>query len=172
MRRLRSPSGSALVEAGPSLYILLIIVFFPLMDLLFICMQFCCGWYANHEFTHELSVSRYADWTTALSQVLTKLNATGIPGFIHLVPGQNTNTYYYVPPNTTTGLPSQVFVTTSIQCKPCLYIPLPVQVSGVNSNLSVSFTSYRVWETYNQNDPGVVAGSGSPSPSGNGSQTF
>jgi hypothetical protein len=146
------------------LYILLIVIFFPLMDLLFIGMQFCCAWYANHEFTHELSVSRYADWTSgaAFNQVLAKFNATGIPQFIKIVPGKNTNAYSYVPPNSTTGLPAQVFVTTTIQCAPWLTIPLPVSVTGLNKNMTISFTAYKVWETYNPNDPGVIGPSGSP----------
>lgn len=151
MKKLRTSRGQAITETGPALFVLLVMVFFPLLDLLAMGLQFCCGWYLNHEATHELSVSKFPDWNTALLQVKTKFDATGIPKFAHMTNGQHV--YTNVQPDPTGAVPAQVNCQTSITCKPFLYIPMFFPVAGVNQDMTISFTTVATWETFNKLDP-------------------
>jgi hypothetical protein len=155
MKKLRKFRGQAIAETGPALFVLLVLIFFPLLDLLAMGLQFCCGWYLNHEATHELADSKLADWTTALDQVKAKFDATGVPKFAHMVSG--THTYTNVPADATGATPAEVHNTTAIVCKPFLYIPMFFPVPGVNQNMTISFTTVATWETFNKIDPTNMA---------------
>ncbi|HEY9793052.1 MAG TPA: hypothetical protein V6D22_21800 [Candidatus Obscuribacterales bacterium] len=150
MKKLRKFRGQAIVETGPALFVLLILIFFPMLDLLAMGLQFCCGWYLNHEATHELSVSKLADWTIALDQVKGKFDNTGIPKFAHMVSG--THTYTSVPGDNI-GTPGSVNNTTAVVCKPFLYIPMFFPCPGVNQNMTFSFTTVATWETFDKTNP-------------------
>ncbi|MBI2812118.1 MAG: hypothetical protein HYX67_14980 [Candidatus Melainabacteria bacterium] len=151
MNTLRRRRGQAISETGPALFVLLVMIFFPLLDVLAMGLQFCCSWYLNHEATHELAVSKFADWNTALDQIKQKFDNTGVPKFAHMVGGQHTFTS--IPADVATGLPAQVNNKTSVTCKPFLNIPLFFPVAGVNQDITFSFTTVATWETYDKTDP-------------------
>jgi hypothetical protein len=149
MKKLRKRTGSAIAETGPALFVLLVMIFFPMLDLLAMGMQFCCSWYLNHEASHELSVSKFADWGVALDQLKTKFDSTGIPKFIHMTGGSHS---YTSVPAGASGDPAQVNCTTAVTCTPFLYIPMFFPVPGVNQPMTFSFTTVSTWETFDKTD--------------------
>jgi nitrate reductase NapE component len=55
--RLRKNCGSQLVEFGPALFIVLLVGLFPLLDLMYVGMAYCCGWYYNQMEAREVSIT-------------------------------------------------------------------------------------------------------------------
>ena len=149
MKKLRNRRGQAIAETGPALFVLLIMIFFPLMDVLAMGLQFCCSWYLNHEASHELSVSKFADWSMALDQLKTKFDSTGIPKFAHMKSGTHKYTSTAAGPS---GDPAQINCTTSVTCSPFLYIPMFFPVPGVNQDMTFSFNTISTWETFDKTD--------------------
>ncbi|MFA6559766.1 MAG: hypothetical protein WCT03_25290, partial [Candidatus Obscuribacterales bacterium] len=60
----RSASGSGIAEFAPALIILLICIFFPLVDMLAVALAYCDGQVLNSNQTHEASL---LDWHDAVS---------------------------------------------------------------------------------------------------------
>lgn len=150
MKTSRARSGSAILEFGPSLWVLLILIIFPLSDLMAISMQYCCSWYLNHLVAQDLSTSEFSDWSNTVQQVRTRFDATGAQKFARMVDVEHD--YTNVPADAGKGTPAFLIATTKVDCQPFLTVPLPMSVPGLNSNMQLCITSTRMWETFNPND--------------------
>jgi hypothetical protein len=47
-QRRKARGGSQIAEFAPALLILFIVVLFPMLDVMYIALGYCCGWYLNH----------------------------------------------------------------------------------------------------------------------------
>jgi len=47
-RRRKARGGSQIAEFAPSLIILFLVILFPMLDIMYIAMGYCAGWYLNH----------------------------------------------------------------------------------------------------------------------------
>lgn len=57
MRHIRgSKGGTGIAELGPALFILIIVILIPIMDMLYLAMSYAAGWYLNHLCTRECAV--------------------------------------------------------------------------------------------------------------------
>jgi hypothetical protein len=56
-RRTRSQLGGQIAELGPALFLLLIVMFFPLLDLIRLGLAFGAGWYLNQIEARAVAVS-------------------------------------------------------------------------------------------------------------------
>jgi hypothetical protein len=52
---LHNKTGSTIAELPPSLLLLLIIVFFPLLNLIYLFVAYCAGWYLNQIEARQIS---------------------------------------------------------------------------------------------------------------------
>lgn len=59
--RTRHSYGGTIAETGPSLLILLLFIFFPLLMIIGLGAQYACAWYHNHLMVGELSERKAAD---------------------------------------------------------------------------------------------------------------
>ena len=79
MRQKRKRSchgGTSMAEIGPALFILIVAVMIPLLDLMLLSMSYAAGWYLNHLVTRECAVH---DPTTRLpTDPITVANANPI----------------------------------------------------------------------------------------------
>ena len=150
MKTRRQPSGSAILEFGPALWVLLILVIFPMVDLTAISMQYCCVWYLNHMVAQDLGSSDFSDWANTVQQTCKRFDNIGAAVFAKIVDVEQD--YTNVPEDITNGNPAFVIVTTKVDCTPFLTVPLPMAVPGLNSNMQLCATSTRMWETFNPNN--------------------
>lgn len=140
MLRRRRASGSAIMETGPALYVFLLLILFPMMDLLFIGVDFCGAWYLNHSVTRELALRKKPEWPTAIGEVQNSFRAGGIAPFMHIISDT------HVP--TPIGNPGdnerlRVQCRSTVVCAPFLQLPIPGSIPGLSGPASFTFTSER-----------------------------
>ena len=124
MKSKRRKSGSAIVELGPALYVFLILIFFPALDLIGMAAQFTCAWYHNHLMLEELSVRKKSDGTSGVvhTEVFNKFAAQGIGKFVGIK--TCTDVVSYIDANPPTVPVATVSCTSTINGSP--FIALPV----------------------------------------------
>lgn len=145
----RTTKGSAIAETGPALFILFIMILFPLIDLLYMGLAFGIVWYLNHLETRELAVRVPAETIQVLNDIDQQYVNTGFGRFVglnmaaidHPLPGKATRS----------GTPIQVTCTTNATIQPFLNIPFIAPVSGMNMPATFSVTSSRLQEELGQN---------------------
>ena len=142
----RKRRGSAIAEFGPSLFFLLIIIFFPMLDILAVACQYCLGWYANFATCRELTVRRQAEGqgtnNTVQTQVFTNLCATGIPGFLG-VKSINDLSSTAAYPVASAGQQPLVVCTTVMNATPFISVPWFTPVPGLNKIMTLNIQSSR-----------------------------
>lgn len=66
MRTKRKQRGGAqIAELAPSLLILLLVILFPMLDIIYLGIGFCSGWYLNQMTTRALSTCPQSGWPAA-----------------------------------------------------------------------------------------------------------
>jgi hypothetical protein len=55
-KKRSTKGGTNTVELAPALFILIIVILIPIMDMLFLIMSYTAGWYLNHLCTRECAV--------------------------------------------------------------------------------------------------------------------
>ncbi|MDP3506989.1 MAG: hypothetical protein Q8T09_03290, partial [Candidatus Melainabacteria bacterium] len=170
---LRSARANSMVEFGPALIILLICIFFPLVDMLAVALAYCNGQVLNSNQVHEASL---VDWHEAVSPNGTVCKGipdqwlNGMGKFVKVSSPPSTLISYRDGESTTGVTDKIVSVTTTLACTPFLSIPLPVfNIPGLNGPMVFSITSERPMENPDYAGPsnaggtGGVAGASSPS---------
>nr|MBP9093755.1 hypothetical protein [bacterium] len=161
---LRSARANSMVEFGPALIILLICIFFPLIDMLAVALAYCDGQVLNSNQVHEASL---VDWHDAVNPSGTVCK--GIPdqwlngmGKFVKVSSPPTTLVGYRDGESTTGVTDKIVsVTTTLSCTPFLSIPLPVfNVPGLNGPMVFSITSERPMENPDHAGPANAGGTG------------
>lgn len=162
----RKRKGSAITEFGPSLFIFLILIFFPMMDLLGVAAVYCCGWYSNFLVTRELAVRTATDGgapsspapNTSVSspnggivatEINTEFKKTGICAFIGVRNDSDlahSAVYEGAKPG---GIPAQVTCTSRITAQPFLPIPFFGGVPGLGAPITFTIQAQRPREVTN-----------------------
>jgi hypothetical protein len=147
----RTRKGSAITEFGPALFVFLIIIFFPLMDLLGMAAVYCCGWYCNFLVTREVAVRTQAQGQLAAQEVDDEFLKTGVAAFVGLKAGDHGSKIVHVLNYNTAaaGLPPQVECKTSITGVPFLTIPFIPAVPGLSAPITFTMTQVRPREVQN-----------------------
>lgn len=146
-RYQRNIAGSAITETGPALFLLLLVILFPLIDLLYMGLAFGLVWYLNHLEVRELAVRIPAESAQVLTDIDTLYTSTGFGKFIGLtVPRiQHPGGAVYG------GNPLTVTCTTVATINPFLNIPFVIPVSGLNQPATFRVTSSRLQEEEGKN---------------------
>jgi hypothetical protein len=147
MRNLRRKCGSTIAETGPSLMILFIFIFFPMLDLLAMVVQYSAGWYLNSISAHEVACLRQVDPTTGADNWQPALNAessffcsTGLGKFLQV----STNNISQTATIIAGANPPAVEVVTTLPISPMLHVPFfGHSVPGLNAPFNVTYVCDR-----------------------------
>jgi hypothetical protein len=151
----RTKTGSQIAELPPALLILFIAVFFPLLNLLYIFIAYCAGWYLNASEMRQVACQAPIGLTTTTSNGSTTYsNATYTPttfpssfslpqstdwhGFMGVVESSDSPSITYIPVNSSTNQAGQAEVTTTVTVQPFLrqatsWLP---KIPGVNEEIT------------------------------------
>lgn len=123
--------GSAIAEFGPAIFIFFVIIFFPLLAILGLGLQYACGWYLNHTTAREVAVTRQSEWGTAITDCRTQFEGSSLHNFI-----KGTYTGAATPDP---GQPPSVTVTTTATFKPFISIPFV----GITDRMTFTYVTTR-----------------------------
>lgn len=145
----RNRRGSAIAETGPALFILLIMILFPLIDLMYMGVAYSIVYYLNHLEVRELAVRIPSETDLVLTEVDSNYVTTGFGKFVGLTQARITHP---LPGKATrSGDPQLVTCTTQATVDPFLNLPFIMSVSGINSPATFSVTSSRFQEEIGEN---------------------
>ncbi len=150
--KLRRNSGSSLSEFAPGLIVLVICIFFPLVDLLSLFVSYGLCMVLNYNQVHEASLIPYTDATNASGTVMQGIPQQWANGMGHFVKmtGNPVTVISYRNGETaqSDGVTDKlVSVTTTVVCNPWLPIPFPVvQVPGINAPMTFAVSAERPME--------------------------
>ena len=147
----RSKKGSAITEFGPSLFLFIIVIFFPLLDMLGMAAVYCTCWYANFMCTRELSVRREGDRPEVVKEVNKAFDGTGFARFIGIdnIDDDMKHEVSYQDKGAN-GEQATVTCNTTVKAKPFINVPIPfVQAPGLNSDVTFTIGSQRPREVTN-----------------------
>lgn len=116
----RRNKGNQITELGPALFILLIVVLFPLAALIYMGMGVGCGWFLNHMCTRAVAVVRSDEMPLALTKQEDAWKASGLAKFTGARIVSNTAARADI-----NGKPGDdvVRVTTVVEIQPFVQIP-------------------------------------------------
>lgn len=154
--------GTSIAEFPVMLWVVFILVFFPLLDLCMLGLSYGSCWYLHYLLSRNAAIYAEVAWNGPngsstptiinmaaqndpyLSSIETTWASSGIGQFVH---PQSTPTCT-VKLITTSGtqLPMYIQTITSVTVTPFLNIPFPATVPGLNSNMTFSFSNNRVAE--------------------------
>lgn len=148
--KLRRQTGGAITETGPALYVLLVLTFFPLLNII----GMACG-YQMASIYHDRMIREIAVKTpnaAGYNAAVAKVNAEFIGGsfynFLRMQPGdlQVTLPPIYTPDATKApGHFSDVRVQTTVTVRPFITVPF-IQVPGLSLPIPFTMTTERPQE--------------------------
>jgi hypothetical protein len=147
LTKSRNTEGSAIAETAPALFLLFLVILFPLIDLLYMGLAFGLVWYLNHLEVRELAVRIPAESTQVLTDIDTLYTSTGFGKFI----GLTVPRIQHPGGATYGGNPLTVTCTTVATINPFLNIPFVIPVSGLNQPATFTVTSSRLQEEEGRN---------------------
>ncbi|HEY9868610.1 MAG TPA: hypothetical protein V6D08_05550 [Candidatus Obscuribacterales bacterium] len=143
----RKESGAVTAEFGPALFLLLIVLAFPLMDMLALGLTYFLGSTLNSTQVRQASQEHFSEARDNANGAVRhgipqRWMSSGLGQFCHLA----------APPDTTVtykdGIAGDkvVVVTTTIVANPMLTIPFFVAVPGLSAPATFSYTSEQIVE--------------------------
>ncbi|MBX9569909.1 MAG: hypothetical protein K2X77_13510 [Candidatus Obscuribacterales bacterium] len=146
----RRKKGSSITEFGPSLFLFLIVIFFPLLDMLGMAAVYGCCWYLNFMCVRELSVRKESEAAAVQNEVNAAFDATGFARFIGIdsINEDVKHSVSYTP--AAAGQQALVSCSTEVTAKPFITVPLPfVNAPGLNADVKFTIGSQRPREVTN-----------------------
>jgi hypothetical protein len=144
--------GSSLAEFAPALLILVLLIFFPVLDLIGICFSYGVVALLNSSQTNEASLLPYAKANDPGGPVKKEIpdtwRRTGLAQFVKVVGNPTTNiSYRDGQDNGNSTKEKIVVVNTEVVCAPLVFLPIPVgKIPGMNAPMKLSATSERPME--------------------------
>lgn len=147
----RNKHGSAIVETGPALYIFLLMVFFPLLDVMHMACAYSMAWLLHSYELRELSVRTPASAAAALGEIDNQFitRSTGLAAFLGVTPASISHPAPTYLPNAVN--PTEVSLTTTVAVKPLLVIPILPGTPGLNAPMPFKFSGTTSQEENDKN---------------------
>ena len=150
--RKRRKKGSAIAEFGPALFLFIVIIFFPMLDMLGLLASYCMGYYCNFMACRELSVRKKHEAGDVLTDVNGALFTSGIVQFLGMKthddsPGGSAGSQdlahnvTYI--NAVNGMQPMVQCTTFVRATPFISIPWWGSCPGLNAPMDFQIVSQR-----------------------------
>jgi hypothetical protein len=158
MLQLRRRRGSAISEFGPALFLLLVIVFFPMLDLLGMAAAYVMSGIYHSYMIRELSLSAppsaapdpaIQTQAAAKTKITSDFQNTSFFRFLGMKPGDLVCSNVTYIPNATN--PLLVQCTTSATMTPFISIPWWGAIPGLNAPFTFTMTSQRPQEEKGRN---------------------
>lgn len=154
MRKRRSQTGAGqIAELGPAIWIILVMVLFPMMDLIYMGMAYGSGWFLNHMVTRAVVTADPTDAakvSTAVNGATAGWQGSYLAQFIGVV-GTPTNTVAFIPGPGPIPPADFAKVTTTVTCKPFMDMRgIPIinafSIPGCTTNATFVFCDIRPQE--------------------------
>ncbi|MFA7338767.1 MAG: hypothetical protein WC028_18420 [Candidatus Obscuribacterales bacterium] len=130
MKARRKSTGGQIAELAPALLILFLVILFPMVDLLYLSIGYCAGWYLNQMTAKACATTPIttttptpADYAPAANAMKTAWEGSGLAAFTGAVVVANgaKSVNFGTVVDRETGLPMRfVQVDTQVQIKPFL----------------------------------------------------
>ncbi|MBX9950364.1 MAG: hypothetical protein K2Y39_14440 [Candidatus Obscuribacterales bacterium] len=141
VRRRRTNRGAGISEFGPGILILVICIFFPLVDLLSVCLSYCTIMVLNYNQVAQAALVRASEAANPDGDVKKGIPDTwrnGMGRFVNMSGNVDTDVSYRSGQQesgqgATDAQDVIVRVKTTITCNPFLPIPFFVGVPGINA---------------------------------------
>lgn len=147
---LRNDDGDSIAEFGPALMVLLLALFFPMIDLLSLGTSYALCMVLNYNQVHEASLIPYTDAISPSGAIVKGIPdqwLNGMGKFVKTVGRPDTAISYRGSDDPKAGSDKTVIVQTTVQCNPFLPLPLPmVNIPGVNGPMTFTIVSERAME--------------------------
>lgn len=149
--RIRRANGETIAEFGPALFILLICIFFPLIDILAMCVSYGLCVVLNTNQVKEaalLTGSSANSNSDIVKQGIPDEWANGMGRFVKMAEPVNTQIAYRTGETGTDQTTDTIVgVRTTVKCSPFLPVPVPfVTCPGLNAPMTFQITSERPME--------------------------
>lgn len=159
MKVRRKSTGGQIAELAPALLILFLVILFPMIDLLYLSIGYCAGWYLNQMTAKACATVKTADYVPAANAMKTAWEGSGLAAFTGAVVVQNAGTpvNFGTAVDRETGKPMQFMqVETQVQIKPFLSLGgLPfmaaLNIDGLTRPITFRYVDNRPMEETNEN---------------------
>ncbi len=143
--RGRKSSGHEFAEFAPALFILLVCIVPPMLDLLYLGIAYASGWYLNHLQTREVACAPPALSSDALARARIAWEDSTLAKFVKgREAGSNVSARDVNPDD---SFPDDtVIVTTNVLIQPFLQIPFLGSIPGIGAPITFTFVSERTRE--------------------------
>jgi hypothetical protein len=140
-RRRRTKHGAGIAEFGPGILVLVICIFFPLVDLLSVCLSYCTIMVLNYNQVAQAALiraSEAADPSGDIKKGIPDTWRSGMGKFVNMTGNINTDVSYRngqqeSGAGATDAQDVIVRVRTSVTCNPFLPIPFFFGIPGINA---------------------------------------
>lgn len=140
-RRMRTRDGAGIAEFGPAMLVLVICIFFPLVDILSVCLAYCTVMVLNYNQVAQASLvraSEAADPSGEVKKGIPDVWRSGMGKFVNMTGNVDTVVQYRNGQQETgTGATDAqdviVRVKTTVVCNPFLPIPFFFGIPGINA---------------------------------------
>jgi hypothetical protein len=152
LKTKRGTRGSSIAEFGPAMFVLLLLIFFPVLDLLSVCFNYGIVALLNYNQVHEASLLPSEKANDPSGPVKKEIpdawRHTGMAKFIKVVGNPETTiSYRNGQSNGDSTSDKIVILKTTVVCEPFVRIPIPIaNVPGLNASVRLSATSERQME--------------------------
>jgi len=118
--RRKAKGGSQIAELAPALLILFIVILFPMLDVMYLGLGYCCGWYLNHMTSRGCVTVAPSAYGAACTQMNNQWSASSLSGFTgaNIVANSATQQMSAVNDPVTNKPTSYVLVTTQVRVNP------------------------------------------------------
>jgi hypothetical protein len=147
----RPMSGSQIAELGPALIIILVVVLFPMINLIYLAAGYASAWYLNHLVVREIAMinpNNDAQVTDQENSITSNWANNGVANFIGIYSHNyqtkvSHGTPVYTPSKTN---PELVRLTTTVTVRPLFYISLLKDIPGVGKDMVFAISEERPQE--------------------------
>lgn len=150
-KRRRSSIGHEFAEFAPAIFVLLIVILFPMLDLIYLGIGYACGWYLNHLQVREVACVAPGSGPAAAGSALAAWQASGLCRFTNGSQTAAPNITYLYLDTTDPTFPSHCRVTTSVRIQPWLQVPFMGGIPGIGAPVDFTYTAERTQEEKGKN---------------------
>lgn len=127
-----------MAETGPALFVILIIIFFPMLDLIGLTWSYGICWYLNYTISNEISRSRRSEAPQIIAGAVDTISGTGFAKFLGIGPN---SINVPQPVYDDEAQPPTVVVVTMVRAKPFVTVPWWGPIPGLNAPIVFVVTS-------------------------------
>ncbi len=143
--RGRKSSGHEFAEFAPALFILLVCIVPPMLDLLYLGIAYAAGWYLNHLQCREVACVAPARASDSLARARIAWEGSTLARFVKGRETGSSAAWKDLIPNDNFPQDTAV-VTTNVLIQPFLQIPFMGSIPGIGAPITFTYVSERTQE--------------------------